>query len=214
MSPDENFRGHILAQKQRPNTLSQSFRAFRELLVYIITVVLVSSFFVTPVQAENPVLRQDNSVSSEPLAGIKINSLFTDQHKTLKITIVASEYKPPKPKPKPVIKPLQNQYVTVNSGINYGGNIKIIGGWSYAYINCYSWVKSQRYIPRTRNGNAGSTPTNLTYPVIGAAAVMYGHIALVIGYTNTTVTVKEANFRYGYLDIRTIPRSVIYGYWN
>lgn len=101
--------------------------------------------------------------------------------------------------------------LTSSSGRSYGGKVEILA-WGN-YYNCYAYVKSVRYVPRTRNGNAGTTPTNSKTPAIGAAAVMYGHIAIVESYTDTTVTIIEANYIRGAKTRRTIPRNSIYGYW-
>lgn len=115
--------------------------------------------------------------------------------------------------PAPVaVKQAPAPRLTVNSGDDYGSDYKVLAGPSKAYNNCYAWVQSQRSVPRTRTGNAGTTPTNAKNPSIGAAAVMKGHIAIVVGFDDKTVTIHEANYRHGYLTERKIPRSVIYGY--
>jgi surface antigen len=106
---------------------------------------------------------------------------------------------------------VQTRAVPPTSGLTYG-TARIISNYSYAYTNCYAWVASQRPLPITRNGNAGTTPTNTQVARVGEAAVMYGHIALVVAVQTTTVTVHEANYISGYLTERTLPKSLIYGY--
>ena len=142
--------------------------------------------------------------------------LLTIQPNTYKLIVGTSPYLEEKqataqavvtaPKTKPAPK------LTVTSGYKTNGYIQILDKGPQ-YNNCYAWVKSQRYIPSTRNGNAGTTPTNSSAPAVGAAAVMRGHIALVESFTATTVTIIEANYYHGYKTRRVIPRSIIYGYY-
>lgn len=186
---------------------------------------LVVGFIGTPlgVKAENLPVTGDNSVgglttlptSTSEL--LNINSLLQTPVNTIQITLVDSPYLIEQQKAAKdaveAAKKAQTRSQTVNSGLNYGGDMTIISGYSPLYTNCYSWVKSQRYIPRTRNGNAGSTPVDSKTPAVGAVIVLPGHVGIVQSFTNTTVTVKEANVKKGFLDIRVLPRNAAIGYW-
>lgn len=103
--------------------------------------------------------------------------------------------------------------LTVNSGVSYGGAVTILDSGRPEYRNCVATVRMFHHYPQ--GGNPYATPIfiNSQTPTVGAVAVQRGHVAIVVGYTDTTVTIKEGNFKPGYLTQRTVPRYAFLGYF-
>lgn len=110
-------------------------------------------------------------------------------------------------------KPIVARNFTVRSGTAYGGAVTVLHSGEPEYRNCVATVRMFHTYPS--GGNPYATPQNINsqQPAIGAVAVQARHVMIVVSFTDTTVTIKEGNFWSGYLTQRTIPRSVIKGYW-
>jgi hypothetical protein len=180
----------------------------------VITVTLTAFFPVAPVQAQvlpSPAveveceLRLDYELS---LLQCEQGSSFTDTRE-----LFAQKQAEEADRVAKLKKARELRYLTVNSGISYGGTVEILDKGRPEYLNCVAYVRSVRYMPRTANGNAGSTPINSNSPQVGAIAVMRGHVAITESFTATTVTIVEGNYYHGYKTRRIVPRSVIKGYW-
>ncbi|MCR4307888.1 MAG: lytic transglycosylase domain-containing protein [Candidatus Berkelbacteria bacterium] len=100
------------------------------------------------------------------------------------------------------------------SGDDYGTNYVIVSQYERRWTNCVNLVRSIRP-DYPQSGSPRTTPVffNSQTPSVNAVAVQRNHVSIVLSWTDTTVRVREANFKSGFLTDRTIPRNKILGYY-
>lgn len=87
-------------------------------------------------------------------------------------------------------------------------DVTVVG---YSRLQCVGYVQQMLGVwVRTRNGLARTFPINTSNPEVGEAVVMRsgwtGHVGYVVGVSESTITIREANWWRGFITQRTISR--------